>query len=269
MSIVLKQFDLENDFLKVVQHHQLTVFRDDGVYRHLIFKKPGDSNCWFQITTWPQFLCISGDMGCYVFNRLEDMFCFFRNRDLKINPSYWGEKVEAGKVKAYSSEQARDSILASFHQWADDYRESKGWEVEEVTEELKAEIEAHIAEQRERLSDEILDYCDDRFSNYQAIRDYEEISGCFDFVDFFDSWDPLEDYEYHYIWCLFAIVWGIGQYDAFKDLQVAVKQIEVDLASDDEILLQQQNHALKDDLTIWRIIALAAIGALFAMWWHA
>ena len=28
----------------------------------------------FDIVTWPGYLCYSGDMGCFVFTRLPDMF---------------------------------------------------------------------------------------------------------------------------------------------------------------------------------------------------
>lgn len=51
-----------------------------------------------------RYLCYTGDMGTYVFQRLTDMFEFFRtDREYKkrnggklaVNLSYWGEKLQA------------------------------------------------------------------------------------------------------------------------------------------------------------------------------
>lgn len=93
MSETQEREPTEATFRKDVAQHRMTVIHDHGVHRHLRFGKPGDSNLSFQITTWPGYLCYSGDMGCYVFFRVEDMFRFFRGE--RINPGYWAEKVQA------------------------------------------------------------------------------------------------------------------------------------------------------------------------------
>jgi hypothetical protein len=80
-------------FLSDVATHEMTVVADEGNVRHLLFKAPDTVTQYFNLTTWPDHLCISGDMGTYVFSRLEDMFDFFREN--KINPGYWHEKVKA------------------------------------------------------------------------------------------------------------------------------------------------------------------------------
>lgn len=85
-------------FLADVAHHQLTVLRDDGLYRHLRFSKPGSNDMRFDVVTWPGFLAYSGDMGCFVFERLDDMLAFFRRPytgpGLTINERYWAEKCQ-------------------------------------------------------------------------------------------------------------------------------------------------------------------------------
>lgn len=96
----------QDRFLKDAGSHVMTVIRDDGVHRHLRFRKapPAGSEYWFDLITWPGSLCIDGDMGTYVFRRLPDMFEFFctdreynekRGRKLGINAGYWGEKLQA------------------------------------------------------------------------------------------------------------------------------------------------------------------------------
>ena len=36
-------------------------------------------------------------------------------------------------------------------------------------------------------------------------------------LEFYDFWETdLEEYTFRYLWCLYAIVWGITQYDKQK-----------------------------------------------------
>jgi len=95
----------EASFLKDVATHEMQLLRDDGVYRHLRFKRPGTVCMYFDLITWPGFLCYTGDMGTFVFTRLRDMFEFFRtdreyaqrrgDRQLFVNHGYWSEKLVA------------------------------------------------------------------------------------------------------------------------------------------------------------------------------
>lgn len=61
--------DAEARFPSDIATHRMTVIKDDGVYRHLRFRRP-DTNCYsFDILTWPGYLAYVGDMGDYVFQR--------------------------------------------------------------------------------------------------------------------------------------------------------------------------------------------------------
>ena len=82
-------------FLKDVSKHTMVVELDQGNHRSIFFGQPGTSNQHFCINTWRGHLCISGDMGCFVFSRTDDMFSFFRDEVLIIHESYWGEKLQA------------------------------------------------------------------------------------------------------------------------------------------------------------------------------
>ena len=108
----------EASFLSDVAEHRMEVLRDDGVYRHLRFKKPRSCDMQFELLTYPGALCYSGDMGSYVFERLPDMFEFFRTglRDpgrLAVNLSYWSEKIVAADrdgVRKYSAKLFEDAV---------------------------------------------------------------------------------------------------------------------------------------------------------------
>lgn len=92
--------DARKRFLKTVEGHQMTSLQECGLHRHFRFRNPQKSAYWFDLITWPGFLCVTGDCGSYVFSRVEDMFAFFREEqnpegELQINPDYWSEKLEA------------------------------------------------------------------------------------------------------------------------------------------------------------------------------
>ncbi len=74
----------EARFLKDVANHEMQIIRDDGVQRHLRFKKPGTMCYHFDLITWGGHLCYTGDMGTYVFTRVHDMFDFFRMGDQQV-----------------------------------------------------------------------------------------------------------------------------------------------------------------------------------------
>lgn len=172
-------------FAKHVAQHQMTVILDQGVHRYLRFRKPDDSNRYFHITTWPGYLCFSGDMGCYVFARVEDMFRFFRGDG--INPSYWAEKVQA---------RDRDGIKES--------------------DKLRAYVEEYTADwpedAKQEAWDEILRHADDEHDARRALYDFEHKGHQFQ-----DSWEAdFTEYTYRFIWCCRAIVWAIQQYDAAR-----------------------------------------------------
>ena len=196
----------EESFLKDVKNHHMTVIRDDGVCRHVQFKQPG-TNCYrFDFITWPGYLCYTGDMGTYVFSRLEDMFEFFRTdrkqpkegQTLFINLGYWAEKLQAidrDGVKEYSPDKFREAINR--------YMEDD----ERVTPEIRQAVE-----------DEVLAFSDEgEHEASRAVYEFEHDGYCF--VDFFEA--TLTEYTYRFIWCCYAIAWGINKYDQQKEREAA------------------------------------------------
>lgn len=176
----------------------MTVISDNGVNRCLRFAAEKDGwHLHFVITTWPNYLCVSGDMGCFVFTRLYDMFEFFRSSSgkLSINPQYWAEKVEAqdrrtGGIDEYDANIFRAALRARFDNWdfASKAEKKECWkEIEQQVLSAENEYEA--------------------FSNASNFK-----YGEFDFPDFYES--RLRKYTYHFLWCCFAIAWAIKQYDA-------------------------------------------------------
>ena len=209
-------------FLRDTAEHKMEVVLDQGLHRHLKFRKPGTGCHGFDIVTWPGYLAISGDMGAAMFTRLPDMLEFFRDKPdrhdagggLYINCGYWAEKCVAndGEKKEFDTDLFRECVKARF----DEY-------VEEHTEEGEAPP-AWAAELWEEIEQDVLLTTEDHESTFFAIKNMDEFKpdGAeyegFRFSDAWESSNSLEDYRYHFIWRLYAIAYAVKYYDAFKAL---------------------------------------------------
>lgn len=232
----------EESFLKDVENHRMKVLMDSGIYRHLRFASTGEHswNQWFEIVTWPGRLAYSGDMGTYVFQRLEDMFEFFRGRprdekeQLYINLGYWSEKLEAVDrfgseygEKIFSPEKMRKHIEEGVKEWVDEYQgPSNGYDMDEAE---IAEARAKFKEElEEAVTDEIYSYLDDGEHEARRALDgfcFQQESERFDRdkdeYQFQDTWDwDCQEYTGRFVWCCYAIAWAIQQHDKIKNATV-------------------------------------------------
>jgi hypothetical protein len=185
-------------FLSEVEDHEMTAVHDDGLHRHLRFAKPGTGMWHFDIITWPGHLATSGDIADgFMFSRLADMFDFFEHGqgDGEINPGYWAEKMPHHiKRKSFSSDLF-DRIIR------EDWEDRK----DEYTDEQQATIWEHV----ECSLIGQMEYAEEA---YEALRDFE-VEG-YSYSDIYE-WE-FDDYDYHFLLALHAILWGIKKYKAAK-----------------------------------------------------
>jgi hypothetical protein len=172
--------------------HQLTILHDDGLYRHILMAKPGTGMYRYELVTWPGHLAVGGDMDSYVFARIEDMFAFFRGHE--INPHYWSEKVK--------DEPKRTTNY------------SEGMFKQLVEEHLAELVEDDLTDEQREARDEIRSQVGDAYHEEEAreiLRDGER-AGLWS-----DTWEwDLRDWDWHFLYCLNAIVAGIAAYDKAK-----------------------------------------------------
>lgn len=193
--------DLTARFLRSVAGHKMTVLRDEGVYRHIRFAEPGTYNMGFDVITWPGHLCYTGDMGTYVFQRLTDMFEFFRagsNGLYSIDLRYWAEKVQAQCKTSGITEFSAEEFKAEVLDWVDQLDDDK-WPAERKESLLEA------------LHDEVLDrdWEESEDVAMAALRDFKHDG--FEFVD----WESrCHEYTFRFKWCCHALRWAIATYDA-------------------------------------------------------
>jgi hypothetical protein len=189
MSARQREANVGEAFKRDVANHQMTVLHDDGLYRHIRFREASSSFYWFDLVTWPHNLTINGDMGCWTLSRLEDMFEFFAGN--RINPGYWDEKVRGeARPEKYSEALFRESVTSHIADHADEYPSLAA----AVAEEIFAEDLSHEEYARELL---------DSFKH--------------DGFEFTDTWEwNFNEHTHRFLWCCYAIQWGIGQYSAAR-----------------------------------------------------
>ena len=206
-------------FLRDTRHHRMEVVRDDGVYRHIRMKKPGNIGYHFDISTYPGYLVFTGDMGSYVFSRLRDMFEFHRtdwDRDTPtIDYKYWSQKCEApdrnGGVEEFCAAKFMSSAVRAFrdHDWPDSKTKLDNW---------RTYFRPDILEEGHRDSGEATGAMMD-FSYYlsEDIAPGHIISGrIHPFSEFYDN-GPFTRPSYHFRWVCWAIAHTIRDYDLGGD----------------------------------------------------
>lgn len=187
-------------FNRDIEGHEMEVLLDQGLYRHLRFKKPGTGMYYVDIITTPGQLTIRADMGTYVFSRLTDMFEFFTGNGY-VNAGYWGEKLLAidknSGYRGHSEDVYRGWVIQNF------------WDRREFYEpDVAAQIWADI---RDSLFDDYVD----RTSKSECMGALDRFRS-HDFR-YHDTWDhDWSEYSFQYLWCCHAILWGIQQYNAAK-----------------------------------------------------
>ncbi|MBW0294032.1 hypothetical protein ATN37_25560 [Rhodococcus sp. MH15] len=192
-----REFDLS------VTEHEMTILRDDELYRHLRFRKPGTGLYGWDLITWPGHLVVTGDLESFHFARIDDMFGFFAGSGHEseggINPHYWGEKIQGtSQWREFSSEIFKQFVVEDFWERRHDY-------------------EGDVVELWRSIKDDVLDYTEFESEARSALHNFRHRGLRGGDFEFFDTWEwSFTDYDVHYLRSLHAIVWGIRKYRAAK-----------------------------------------------------
>lgn len=176
-KIVKTRFDED------IKKHVITMKHDDGLYKHYLCQRPNDCFEWFEIITWPGKLCISGDMGSFLFARTENMVNFMS--DHIRSRSYIAEKCIAHENKI------REFKKDIFYEQLDELIKDK--QSNETTYEEMNEIQEKIDEIKES------------FSYYES--EYDAEKAMYESELFSDELPDCKYFTYHFLWCLHAIEW--------------------------------------------------------------
>jgi hypothetical protein len=230
-------------FAAETKNHHMFVVHDDGLYRHLQFRNARYCNdgewrvntgfYWFDLITWPGTLVINGDCGTFTFSRVTDMFEFFR--DHRVNPQYWAEKVQGEtRVKSYNEDEFRRLVTEEFVEAV--RHGTYGTVPKGLGKAVRAEIlnngdihyeagaraaldafvtftaDCSCGYHREGLgADAALDW---RIEHRTLPGEHHPVTDSQNGFRFTDTWEwDLTDWDWTFLWCLHAIVWGIARYD--------------------------------------------------------
>tara|TARA_R110000851_G_scaffold72413_21_gene160501 strand:- start:1103 stop:1708 length:606 start_codon:yes stop_codon:yes gene_type:complete len=193
----------KQSFLDDVSNHELIVIRNEGNYRHIRLKKPNSGCMHFDIVTWDGHLAYTGDMGCYVFSRVTDMFEFFRDdrENWGVNLGYWAEKLEAVDKTSGYKEFSWDEFEVNVMEFIED-------QFDKLTEGDNLKVA------REWVAHELSNVEGDEFGAVQFYRDFDEDNEYG--VSLQDFWEHSSNVPSNrYVWCCWAIVWAIREYDKY------------------------------------------------------
>lgn len=232
----MRRTEMRERFLDDTREHVMDIIKDDGLYRHVRFQKPGSSFYYYDLVTWPGHLVICGDAGDYHFSRIRDMFEFFESDGDRINPDYWSGKLQGrdsartgarsydesvfrARVLEWFDDEARDLLGLPWGTKADDRYLARAW-LDGGYDDGCVFFEGEEFSERS-LEDAIslrLELDDQVFGPWQDIH-YEEGARLalreFEFKDyrFVDTWEwDFTEFDTQFIWCCWAIVHGIAQY---------------------------------------------------------
>lgn len=198
-------------FTEETRDHVMTVLRDDGLYRHLKFSAPGTNMYRFDLVTWPGYLAVIGDIEDHLFMRIEDMFKFFvheQHEPRRINPHYWSEKLQGRDGRRSVQVFAEAIYRERVQEWLDEQAEEDDPEAN-FPDRLEVGLRHYAL--GVAVEDQLL---------YEPPRDEREaIERLREFDhDGHTIYEPYEwsmtEYNAHFLWICWAIVWGIEQYGA-------------------------------------------------------
>ncbi len=214
----------ELQFLRDVESHVMEIIKEDGLHRHVRFRRPGTMCMHFDLITWPGYLCYTGDMGTYVFQRLEDMFKFFRvdreyakldGERLGINVDYWAEKLQAvggNRHKASAVEFDETEFRRAINEYRISWiREARNGGLldesarRDLWEDVEHRVLGEIDNGGERAMHAAFDF---------SWRDHSSRK-VWQFDDLFEH--DFTRYTSRFIWCCYALAWGIQKYDEHKE----------------------------------------------------
>ncbi|TGB11594.1 hypothetical protein [Streptomyces sp. MZ04] len=236
-------------FARDTAKHEMTVKREDGLYRHLRFETPAPGRIGpFELITWPYNLVVkAGWTFHFDIDAIEDMFDLFRRTALtgQINPGYWSEEVRAGRdeIKGFEPDLFKGEVASTLAQWMRDdlddrlvkHAQQLGYTLAEVgaMPDIRRELARQIRPQWRNANRQLREAVEGHFfsdmADYNIEYESEAHRALFDFSYlpegdesgqpyYFSDWHEwrMKDYTPGFLHSCFAIRHGIDMYDAAR-----------------------------------------------------
>lgn len=189
------------------KNHTATITLDMGNHRQIQCAIKDQCEYHFEVTTWPNHLAITGDMGAFVFSRIPDMFEFCRAAGHPIDHGYWASKLVSQDRNGGATQYSPTLFKAGVTARIEDYIAAN-----------------NLNKSQERvlwldIKNEVMNNCDTQEEAIHAALNflYHEDNPLESITE-----SSFEEYTPRYLWCCDAIQWAIKQYDAAKADQVTL-----------------------------------------------
>jgi hypothetical protein len=190
-----------DDFMASMSLHKMTVLRDDELYKHIRFAAPNEFENAFEVMSFPYHVLITGDMGCYTFSREKDMFEWFVKghcapiKRPEIEVSRWFAKMVSKDAAISAKHYYLPAVIESIEEAKSNYTEGRGdcsLEVEQFNE---------LLEWKEYGAEKLLDEMQEFYLDSISVSPFQDLER-----------DCYEVYSTHFVWCCYALNYGIGTY---------------------------------------------------------
>ena len=187
-------------------NHTATITLDMGNHRQIQCAIKGQSEYHFEVTTWQNYLAITGDMGAFVFSRIPDMFEFFRTPHIDFG--YWASKLVAQDPHSGATQYSPALFQAAVKERIKDFIDGSTLTKTQIKE-LRVDVQNEVILNSETIQSAVHAALNFEFYDCRPLQSITEAD--------------LEDYSPRYKWCCEAIHWAIKQYDKAKNNQITLK----------------------------------------------
>ncbi|OOH92163.1 hypothetical protein BMT54_01165 [Pasteurellaceae bacterium 15-036681] len=186
------------NFLNDIKNHKITVIENSEHSKIFKAMRADGSICQsFTVIYADNKAIITGDMGHYVFGRLQNSYGFFLNNESAFNFGYVLEKLLAedkfNKAERYDSTQAEETIKSIIQEYResldeDDCQDDLN-ELEDSLEHIDFDSEIEVAAWLYSLTDESAEI----FEEYNI--------------------DDFTVLDYRFIWCVYGLIWATREFE--------------------------------------------------------
>jgi hypothetical protein len=229
--------------------HKVEVLNSNGVYRHLRCSD-GTFNLAFDVVTYPNHLCFSGDMGSFVFTRLPDMLNLFRSKLDSIDYGYLGGKLCAEDIHSgyerFCESTIKASLAEKLNEICTEIGEGYHCDIDRLPDDLT--LEQFVVKVREEFNDYFSGQDLYESGYIEAIEGFvSELIPNLDLGHDWPEWMQTKGVSHRFYWACMAITWAVAQYDILtSEVVPEAPKVELKRYTSEQILAEEELYALAD-----------------------
>lgn len=217
---------IKSVFDKIKDGIKLSFLSESETVKYIAFIK--EEKPLFNLMLFPGYLAITSCNynGVFVFKKDVNFIDFFlhsnKDKELRIDPGYWAEKIVDGRNRAYaySPETAKESVLYELFVQNEELLERYFMQPEFTDNDVNNLISVlnslNFEERFNKVIRGLIAVRDEILPNIEKEEDF--INSVYKFTEFeIDLLEfNLKDFSLEYLWCCYCIVFGLKKYLEIK-----------------------------------------------------